>query len=202
MPHAAPAPGVIPGPVHAASQHLDRWAAAVANPQLQQADRRQAAWRQAARQHSSGTSLVALTCARMLFVALPATEYCARGSLYDVLRQAVRSPAAAAELTWRRRVDIALGAARGLLYLHLSTPPILHCDVRRLGLRWLNEDGAEAAAPCRRALQGTAATTSATTHHSDLPPCVQIKSPNILLTGSWEASVGLVLHRCPASHPC
>lgn len=59
-----------------------------------------------------------------------AAEYCSRGSLYDVLKQGTRLPAAAAELTWRRRVDIALGAARGLLYLHLSSPAILHCDVR------------------------------------------------------------------------
>lgn len=74
--------------------------------------------------------------------ALRAAEYCARGSLYDVLKQANRSPAAAAELTWRRRVDIAVGAARGLLYLHLSSPPILHCDVCWAGrAEWGWRDG-------------------------------------------------------------
>ncbi|KAL4448086.1 hypothetical protein ABPG75_005305 [Micractinium tetrahymenae] len=58
------------------------------------------------------------------------TEYCPRESLYDVLKQASQRPDAAAELTWRRRLIIALDAARGLLYLHLSEPPILHCDVK------------------------------------------------------------------------
>lgn len=61
-------------------------------------------------------------------------EYCARGSVYDVLKQGTHSPAAAAELTWQRRLDIAVGAARGLLYLHLSSEPIVHGDVRRGGV--------------------------------------------------------------------
>ena len=57
-------------------------------------------------------------------------EYCALGSLYDVLRQGATSGACAAALTWPRRIGIALDAARGLLYLHLSTPAIIHSDVR------------------------------------------------------------------------
>ena len=72
------------------------------------------------------------------------TEYCALGSLYDALRQAALSPVAAARLTWRRRLGIALDAARGLLYLHLSSPPIIHRDVRCVAA------GAAGAAPARR----------------------------------------------------
>jgi len=58
------------------------------------------------------------------------TEYCSFGSLYSVLHEGVVSPLAAARLTWKRRLEIALDAARGLAYLHLSSPPIIHRDVR------------------------------------------------------------------------
>lgn len=34
------------------------------------------------------------------------SEYCRRGSLYDVLQAAARDPAQAAQLTWRRRVHM------------------------------------------------------------------------------------------------
>ena len=34
------------------------------------------------------------------------TEYCERGSLFDVLRAAAASPQAAAQLTWRRRLSM------------------------------------------------------------------------------------------------
>lgn len=54
------------------------------------------------------------------------TEYCPRGSVFDVLRR----PAATAELTWHRRLGMALDAARGLLYLHTLQPPVVHRDVK------------------------------------------------------------------------
>ena len=41
------------------------------------------------------------------------TEYCERGSLLDVLQAGRRSPTAAAQLTWGRRLSIALDSARG-----------------------------------------------------------------------------------------
>ncbi|PRW57887.1 water chloroplastic isoform A [Chlorella sorokiniana] len=58
------------------------------------------------------------------------TEYCSRGSLYDVLRQAALRPDAAQQLTVRRRLSMAFDAARGLLYLHARTLPIVHHDVK------------------------------------------------------------------------
>lgn len=53
-------------------------------------------------------------------------EYMAGGSLRDCLtgRSGVR-------LDWRRRLMIALGAARGITYLHeLVSPPIIHRDIK------------------------------------------------------------------------
>ena len=46
------------------------------------------------------------------------TEYCASGSLLDVLSLARRQPTFAAQLSWGRRLGMALDAAKGMLYLH------------------------------------------------------------------------------------
>ena len=62
-------------------------------------------------------------------IALPfprPAEYCSRGSLYDCLAAAREQPAAAAQLTWQRRLGIAIDAGTGLLYLHRRN--ILHRD--------------------------------------------------------------------------
>jgi serine/threonine protein kinase len=58
------------------------------------------------------------------------TEYCPRGSLYDVLSTARRDPVAARQLTWTRRLHLAMGAAQGMLHLHTRTPPVLHRDIK------------------------------------------------------------------------
>lgn len=47
----------------------------------------------------------------------PCTEYCARGSLADVLRAAKGAPAKMQHLTWLRRLNMALDATKGMLYL-------------------------------------------------------------------------------------
>eukprot|EP00887_Chlorella_sp_A99_P004769 scaffold4.g4769.t1 len=57
-------------------------------------------------------------------------EYAERGSLADILRAAKADPAAALELTWARRLQLALDAALGCLYLHSRTPPIIHRDLK------------------------------------------------------------------------
>lgn len=59
-----------------------------------------------------------------------AFEYCARGSVYDVLRAAAADKVLARELTWTRRVNMAIDAATGMLHLHSRTPSIVHCDLK------------------------------------------------------------------------
>ena len=59
-------------------------------------------------------------------------EYCSQGSLYDCLAAAREQPAAAAQLTWRRRLGMAIDAGAGLLYLHRRN--IIHRDGELLAL--------------------------------------------------------------------
>ncbi|KAI3430255.1 hypothetical protein D9Q98_004851 [Chlorella vulgaris] len=58
------------------------------------------------------------------------TEYCSRGSLLDVLRAAHHVEQAAQQLTWVRRLSMALDAAKGMLCLHAHNPPIVHRDLK------------------------------------------------------------------------
>ncbi|CAL8469015.1 g8556 [Coccomyxa elongata] len=62
------------------------------------------------------------------------TEFCARGSLLDILSRARDNPAAAAELGWPRRLNMALEAAKGMLYLHSRAEPVLHRDLKSANL--------------------------------------------------------------------
>ncbi|BDA45207.1 probable serine/threonine-protein kinase SIS8 at C-terminar half [Coccomyxa sp. Obi] len=62
------------------------------------------------------------------------TEFCARGSLLDILSRARENPAAAAELGWNRRLNMALEAAKGMLYLHSRAEPVLHRDLKSANL--------------------------------------------------------------------
>ncbi|KAG0529469.1 hypothetical protein BDA96_05G100800 [Sorghum bicolor] len=56
-------------------------------------------------------------------------EFMANGTLHDQLHS--RSPMAAAVSSWRGRLTIALGAARGIEYMHVyAVPPIIHRDVK------------------------------------------------------------------------
>ncbi|GLU06079.1 hypothetical protein SLE2022_231420 [Rubroshorea leprosula] len=53
-------------------------------------------------------------------------EYIPNGSLYETL-----SGKSGIKLDWTRRLKIALGAARGVAYLHeLANPPIIHRDIK------------------------------------------------------------------------
>ena len=61
---------------------------------------------------------------------LVVTEYCARGSLTDVLKRGAASAAGAASLDWPRRLAMALDAAKGMNYLHSSDPPVIHRDLK------------------------------------------------------------------------
>ena len=42
--------------------------------------------------------------------------------------------AAAADLGWGRRLALALEAAKGMLYLHSRSPPVLHRDLKSANL--------------------------------------------------------------------
>ena len=73
---------------------------------------------------------------RALPLLPPAAEYCSRGSLYDCLTAAHDQPEAAAQLTWRRRLCMAIDAGAGLLYLHCRN--IIHRDGKGSWMRlWL-----------------------------------------------------------------
>lgn len=51
------------------------------------------------------------------------TEYCARGSLKDVLKRHF-------PLSWRRKVALALHISKGLTYLHARNPTYIHRDLK------------------------------------------------------------------------
>eukprot|EP00898_Chlorokybus_atmophyticus_P001190 jgi/Chlat1/2071/Chrsp17S02771 len=55
------------------------------------------------------------------------TEYCPRGSLYDVM---ARARAGSTSLDWARRLNMATDAALGMHYLHSSQPPVIHRDLK------------------------------------------------------------------------
>ncbi|KAL0037083.1 hypothetical protein WJX77_012077 [Trebouxia sp. C0004] len=58
------------------------------------------------------------------------TEFCARGSLSDVIRKAATSASFAQLLDWPKRLSMALDAAKGMLQLHNHNPSILHRDLK------------------------------------------------------------------------
>ena len=55
-------------------------------------------------------------------------EYCARGSLFSVLQRHTKPGVPALE--WRVRLQMALGAAAGMCYLHNCAPPVIHRDLK------------------------------------------------------------------------
>eukprot|EP00884_Botryococcus_braunii_P001864 jgi/Botrbrau1/11679/Bobra.0195s0010.1 len=58
------------------------------------------------------------------------TDYCARGSLSEVLGKARLQPNISAQLTWPRRLSMALHIAKGMLQLHANVPAIVHGDLK------------------------------------------------------------------------
>jgi serine/threonine protein kinase len=62
------------------------------------------------------------------------TEFCARGNLFDLLHNS------SIQLSWTLRKQMALDAARGMNFLHTSSPVIIHRDLKSLNLlvddRW------------------------------------------------------------------
>ncbi|KAH7469329.1 putative serine/threonine-protein kinase/receptor R818 [Phytophthora ramorum] len=55
------------------------------------------------------------------------SEYCARGSLRDVLKQ--QQPEVK-DLNWPTKLRLALGISHGIQYLHNANPPMIHRDLK------------------------------------------------------------------------
>lgn len=76
--------------------------------------------------HPNCTALLGLCTSPAAIVM----EYCTMGSLFDLLQCAASTPAEEAQLTWERRLRMAIDAATGMLYLHSGAEPMLHRDLR------------------------------------------------------------------------
>ena len=57
-------------------------------------------------------------------------EFCSRRSVDKILHDASRDPRAAKSLDWVHLLGIAADAAKGMLYLHTRSPPIIHRDLK------------------------------------------------------------------------
>ena len=57
-------------------------------------------------------------------------EYCSRRSVDFILASASKDPQHASQLDWLRLLSMATDAAKGLLYLHSRSPPIVHRDFK------------------------------------------------------------------------
>lgn len=55
------------------------------------------------------------------------TEFCHGGTLFDLLHRKRNI-----QLSWQQRIKFALDVAKGVLYLHTTTPPIIHRDLKSL----------------------------------------------------------------------
>lgn len=65
------------------------------------------------------------------------TEYCHNGNLFDLLHDTIEDEQGehyAVKIPWQRRVRIALDVARGMNFLHTSTPVIIHRDLKSLNI--------------------------------------------------------------------
>eukprot|EP00210_Caulerpa_lentillifera_P005890 g5632.t1 len=58
------------------------------------------------------------------------TQYCSKGSLFDLIGNARSISRVAKELTWKRRLQLAMDAAIGMNYLHSRMDPVLHRDLK------------------------------------------------------------------------
>ncbi|RAL38616.1 hypothetical protein DM860_002594 [Cuscuta australis] len=77
-----------------------------------------------------------------------AYEYAPNGSLHDILhgRKGVKGAQPGPVLTWAQRVKIAVGAAKGLEYLHEKAQPhIIHRDIKSSNVLLFDDDVAKIA---------------------------------------------------------
>ena len=57
-------------------------------------------------------------------------EYCSRRSVDKILAEAIHDDRAAKQIDWVHLLGIATDAAKGMLYLHSRSPPIIHRDLK------------------------------------------------------------------------
>lgn len=57
-------------------------------------------------------------------------EYCSRRSVDKILADAIQDERASKQLDWVHLLGIATDAAKGMLYLHTRSPPIIHRDLK------------------------------------------------------------------------
>lgn len=77
-----------------------------------------------------------------------AYEYASNGSLHDILhgRKGVKGAQPGPVLTWAQRVKIAVGAAKGLEYLHEKAEPhVIHRDIKSSNVLIFDDDVAKIA---------------------------------------------------------
>uniref|UniRef100_A0A7N0TR53 non-specific serine/threonine protein kinase n=1 Tax=Kalanchoe fedtschenkoi TaxID=63787 RepID=A0A7N0TR53_KALFE len=77
-----------------------------------------------------------------------AYEFASNGSLHDIIhgRKGVKGAQPGPVLSWAQRVKIAVGAARGLEYLHEKVQPhIIHRDIKSSNVLLFNDDVAKIA---------------------------------------------------------
>ena len=86
------------------------------------------------REASIMSSLRHPNCVQILGVVLnpPALimEYCSKRSVDTILAAATLDPRLAKQLDWMHLLSMACDAAKGMLYLHTRSPPIVHRDLK------------------------------------------------------------------------
>ncbi|GMN55042.1 hypothetical protein TIFTF001_024166 [Ficus carica] len=127
-----------------------------------------------------------------------AYEYAPHGSLHDILhgKKGVKGAQPGPVLSWAQRVKIALGAARGLEYLHEKAQPhIIHRDIKSSNILLFDDDVAKIA---DFDLSNQAPDAAARLHSTRVLGTFGYHAPEYAMTGQLSAksdvySFGVVL---------
>lgn len=127
-----------------------------------------------------------------------AYEFASNGSLHDILhgRKGVKGSQPGPVLSWGQRVKIAVGAAKGLEYLHEKTQhPIIHRDIKSSNVLLFDDDVAKIA---DFDLSNQAPDTAARLHSTRVLGTFGYHAPEYAMTGQLSSksdvySFGVVL---------